>query len=706
MRWPRLTRRPPGHWLWLAFVLAVLLTMLLAYGLLAQRAGRSSTDPGVAVGPLGQSPPILTASGDSLRSPERPPGRRIALTFDDGPDPRFTPQIISVLKRYQVPATFFVIGRQAARYPDLVRDEHRKGFELGNHTFSHTDLSALPEDKRLRELDLTEDSIAGISGLRTRLVRPPYSSTADTISLAEQRALVPLARRGYLITVADFDTEDWRQPGIARIVDAATPRDEDGGIVLMHDGGGDRGQTVAALERLIPRLRVQGFSFVNVSELAGLSRQAVELPAPPDQDEDGWLFVSSLGLARGATLTVTYMALAVAVLILGRALFLCTSAALQRRRAQTRVFDPSFTPPVTVVVPAHNEAKVIERAVKSLALSEYPRVEVVIIDDGSTDGTADLVEALDLDNARVIRQNQAGKAGALNRGVSEAATDLVVMVDADTVFEPQTMHMLVQPLKDPRVGAVSGNTKVGNRERLLGRFQHIEYVMGFNLDRRACDYWRCIGCVPGAIGAFRKAAVSDAGGLSAQTLAEDTDLTLAIGRVGWETVYVDDARAWTEVPTGLGGLWRQRYRWSFGTMQALWKHKAALWRRGEGRIGRRAIPYLAVYHVLLPLTGPVIDLLAIYGGAFWDLVPALCVYAIFNALLLLQGIYALYLDRERLGAAWVLPLQQLFYRQLTYLVLFESVRSALFGLRLHWQRLNRTGRINDLPATAARSWRS
>jgi cellulose synthase/poly-beta-1,6-N-acetylglucosamine synthase-like glycosyltransferase len=294
---------------------------------------------------------------------------------------------------------------------------------------------------------------------------------------------------------------------------------------------------------------------------------------------------------------------------------------------------------------------------------------------------------------RVIRQANAGKAAALNRGVEAALHDVVVTVDADTVFEAGTLRAVVQPLADDAVGAVAGNTKVGNRRGLLGRWQHIEYVMGFNLDRRLYDVLRCMPTVPGAIGAFRRTAIVDVGGISSATLAEDTDLTLAIGRAGWRVVYAEEARAWTEAPSSLGALWRQRYRWSYGTMQAVWKHRAALWRAGEGHIGRRGLPYLILFQVALPMLAPLIDLFAIYGLVFLSPGPVAAYWLGFTALQLALGAYAFRLDHERLRDLAVMPLQQLVYRQLMYLVVIESAISALLGTRMRWQHLERTGDV-------------
>jgi cellulose synthase/poly-beta-1,6-N-acetylglucosamine synthase-like glycosyltransferase len=268
-----------------------------------------------------------------------------------------------------------------------------------------------------------------------------------------------------------------------------------------------------------------------------------------------------------------------------------------------------------------------------------------------------------------------------------------VTVDADTVFEPEALLRLVQRFRDPAVGAVSGNTKVGNRRRLLGRWQHIEYVMGFNLDRRMYEVLGFMPTVPGAIGAFRRQALADIGGVSGATLAEDTDITLDIGRAGWKVVYAEDARAWTEAPGTLRGLYRQRSRWAFGTIQSIWKHRAALWSRGQSGFGRRAIAYLAVFQVGLPLVAPLIDLFAVYSILFLDPVPILGFWLAFNAFQFLLAWFAFGFDHEPRRVLWALPLQQFVYRQVMYLVVIDAVISAMLGTRLGWRRAERTGDV-------------
>ncbi|HEY8865562.1 MAG TPA: glycosyltransferase family 2 protein, partial [Solirubrobacteraceae bacterium] len=385
--------------------------------------------------------------------------------------------------------------------------------------------------------------------------------------------------------------------------------------------------------------------------------------------------------------------LIVGVLVALRMFAVLALARRHVRRTRGAPAGAPHTPPVSIVVPAFEEGVGIARAVRSLASSDYPDFETIVVDDGSTDGTGDIVEGLALDGVRVIRQDNRGKSAALNAGIAAAAHDVIVTVDGDTVFEPETLRTLVAPFRDPSVGAISGNTKVGNRRGILGRWQHIEYVVGFNLDRRMYEVLRCMPTVPGAIGAFRRDALRDAGGVSGATLAEDTDLTLAIGRAGWRVIYEERARAWTEAPSSLSGLWRQRYRWAYGTIQAVWKHRGAVLRREEANIGRRAIPYLFLFQIALPLAAPLIDLFAIYGVVFLDPVRILIYWAAFNALQLVLAWYAFRLDGESRRPLIWLVLQQFVYRQVMYLVVIESVISALAGLSHGWHSLERTGDV-------------
>jgi cellulose synthase/poly-beta-1,6-N-acetylglucosamine synthase-like glycosyltransferase len=442
----------------------------------------------------------------------------------------------------------------------------------------------------------------------------------------------------------------------------------------------------------VPRLEHRGFRFVPLSRLAGVSGVEAQPAASGSERLRGKLLIGALAAARWTTEVFMLLLIPIAALAVLRAAVVVLIARRQAKGWRRRS-APAFTPRLSILVPAFNEAEVIARTLGSLAGGDYPAHDVIVVDDGSTDGTGEIVESLDLPGVQLIRQPNSGKAAALNAGLSLARGEVIVTVDADTVFEEETLRRLVAPFADPEVGAVAGNTKVGNRRGLLGTWQHIDYVTGFNLDRRLYDFLRCMPTVPGAVGAFRREAIEFAGGFSSATLAEDTDLTIAIGRSGWRVVYVEDARGWTETPATLAGLWRQRYRWSYGTIQSVWKHRSAMWRREPGKVGRRGLPYLLLFQIALPILAPLIDVFALYGIVFLNPLPVLAFWLAFALLQLALGIYAFRLDGERLTSLWALPVQQFVYRQLMYLVVIQSVVSAMRGLGLRWQHVERTGEI-------------
>ncbi|MGW4462986.1 bifunctional polysaccharide deacetylase/glycosyltransferase family 2 protein [Micromonospora sp. NPDC004704] len=660
------------------------------------RQGQSSVPDSVRTGG-----PIINTGYGSVQS-YRLPAKTIALTFDDGPDPVWTPKILELLHEHEVPATFFVVGSQVGRYPELTARIADGGHDLGVHTFTHPNLAGLPSWRRRMEYNQTQLAIAKATGVKTSLIRFPYSSRADAIDDRNWPLVREAGELGYLTVVNDTDSVDWARPGVDAIVRNATPTGDTGAIVLFHDAGGDREQTVAALHRFIPELKAKGYRFTTVSQGLNLSlaetanpQQVVGHTAAPSADRwRGAALVWAVQIADGTIDVLGVLFVIVGVLAIGRTalLFLLAGRHARRRRSPDWSWGPPVTEPVSVIVPAYNEKEGIAAAVRSLAAGDHPGIEVIVVDDGSTDDTADIAAALRLPNVRVVRKPNGGKPSALNTGVALARHDLIVMVDGDTVFEPDSIRHLVQPFADPRVGAVAGNVKVGNRRSLVAKWQHIEYVIGFNLDRRLYETLRCMPTVPGAIGAFRRSALVGAGGMTDETLAEDTDITMALCRAGWKVVYEEKARAWTEAPATLGQLWKQRYRWSYGTMQAMWKHRKAVTEHGaSGRFGRRGLPFLALFGVALPLLAPVIDLLALYGLFFFNSVETLLAWSAMLGLQFITAVVAFRLDREKLGPLWALPLQQFVYRQMMYLVLIQSLATALTGARLRWHKLHRTG---------------
>ncbi len=693
------------HWVVLTMLLVCLSSMLLLNGYTHHMFGTEADGAVKPTGPTKAVPqsivnggPVIDAVPGQPRSVS-PKARTIALTFDDGPDPVWTPKVLDLLKAQKVKATFFVVGTEVAAHPELARRIVADGHEIALHTFTHANLSKVPGWRRSLELRQSQLILAGATGVSTPLLRPPYSSEPDALTDADWTSIQETRKAGYLTVLSTQDSEDWRRPGTAHVIANSMPRGTAGQVLLMHDAGGDRRETVAALAKLIPTLKARGWTFATVSEAVGLPQPTH--PASLLERGRGLAAIWAMRVSDDVLKLLTWLLYAAGALSVLRAI---TTVVAARRHARQRGWswgDP-VTEPVSVIVPAYNESAGIAAAIRSLVMSDHP-IEVIVVDDGSTDGTADIVERMRIPGVRVIRQRNAGKPVALNTGLQAAHFDLVVMVDGDTVFERDTVRMLVQPFADPSVGAVSGNAKVGNRRGLLGRWQHIEYVVGFNLDRRLFDLAECMPTVPGAVGGFRRTALARIGGVSDVTLAEDTDLTMALCRDGWRVVYEERAIAWTEAPASLGALWRQRYRWCYGTLQAMWKHRGAWVQRGQaGKLGRRGLTYLLLFQVLLPLLAPVVDVFAIYGLVFLDPLRVGLVWLGFLAIQVGMGLYAFRLDGERAGPLWTLPLQQFVYRQLMYLVVIQSVFTALAGSRLRWQRMERYGSL-DAPRAPARA---
>ncbi|MGA5374837.1 polysaccharide deacetylase family protein [Streptomyces griseoincarnatus] len=634
--------------------------------------------------------PVIDARGGKATTLSVP-DHRLVLTFDDGPDPTWTPKMLDVLKKHDAHAVFFVTGTMASRHPDLVQRMVDEGHEVGLHTFNHPDLS-LQSKKRIDwELSQNQLALTGAAGIRTSLFRPPYSSFSAAMDNKSWPVTEYIGSRGYLTVVNNTDSEDWKRPGVDEIIRRATPKNGEGAIVLMHDSGGDRSQTLAALDTFLPDLKDKGYEFDNLTEALDAPSAHSPVTGPELWKGKAWIFLVQASEKITGVLVVGLAIIGTLVIARFVLMLLLSGAHARRVRRKGFRWGPPVTEPVTVLVPAYNEAKCIENTVNSLMASDHP-IEVLVIDDGSTDGTARIVEAMGLPNVRVIRQLNAGKPAALNRGLANARHDIVVMMDGDTVFEPSTVRELVQPFGDPRVGAVAGNAKVGNKDSLIGAWQHIEYVMGFNLDRRMYDILRCMPTIPGAVGAFRKSALEPIGGMSDDTLAEDTDVTMALHRAGWRVVYAENARAWTEAPETVQQLWSQRYRWSYGTMQAIWKHRRALVDKGpSGRFGRVGLPFVSLFMIVAPLLAPLIDVFLLYGLVFGPTQQTILAWLGVLAIQAVCAAYAFRLDKERMTHLISLPLQQILYRQLMYVVLLQSWITALTGGRLRWQKLRRTG---------------
>ncbi len=644
--------------------------------------------------------------------------KKIALTFDDGPDPEWTPQVLDILKEKHVPATFFIIGANAEANPGLVLRMYNEGHEIGNHTYTHPNLSDTPNEMVRIELTANERLFEALTGHSMRLFRPPYLGDAEPTD-ADEIVPVEIAQDlGYTAVGEHVDPSDWALPGVNAIVQRTLDQihnpipDYKGAvnIILLHDAGGDRSQTVAALPILIDKLRAQGYQFVPVSDLVGLTREQAMPPIPSSvalvNDRVVFLSMNVVGHAL-------YYAFLVAIWLgIGRLFFLASMSLLNRPREIDQAAPPTGAEPyrVSVIVPAFNEEKVIAKTIAGLLASTYRNLEILVVDDGSADNTSGVVRDEFGSDQRVslIRVPNGGKASALNVGLARAAGEVVVALDADTQFDADTIGRLVRWFSDPEIGAVAGNAKVGNRINVITRWQALEYVVAQNLERRALAGLGTLTVVPGAVGAWRREALVKLGGFRTDTLAEDQDLTIDIQRAGYRVHFDSSAVAWTEAPTTFRGLAKQRFRWAYGTLQCLWKYRSLTFNPRYGALGMIALPQVWLFQILLTALAPLADLLLLWQ-LFWqwvaylqhgaefnnsDLVTVGLYYVVFVVVDLVAAIFGFVMEkREDWSLLWWLPLQRFGYRQLMYYVVVRSISTAIRGPSVGWGKLERTGTV-------------
>ena len=652
----------------------------------------------------------------------------VALTFDDGPFKPYTEEILDELKKENVQATFFVIGENATRFPGLVERMWEEGHEIGNHTFTHPNIGEVSEHRADLEIKATERAIESILGRSSILFRPPYNADADPSTPEEVEPLKIASRYGYL-TVGEFiDPQDW-DPVFHQATDDTVRKrttqdivndvirllhEGHGNTILLHDGGGDRSLTVEALKILIPELKRQGYRFVTISGLLGVPRDSV-MPAITKDDNKTLLGASRIVFELdyfGSLILRTAFIVAICLGI-SRLCLMIFLAFLRKRKEKIVTFNDSFTPSVSVLIPAYNEQKVIANTITAVLNNHYAPLDIIVIDDGSADGTADVVERLFGTTAgiRLIRQKNMGKASALNNGLKYADGEILVCLDADTILAEDAIRKLVRHFENPAVGAVAGNVKVGNRINVLTYWQAIEYITSQNLDRRAFDLLNAVPVIPGAAGAWRRTAVMDAGEYKTDTLAEDMDLTWRIRKAGYVLRNDTEALGFTEAPDTLKGLFTQRFRWTFGTLQCLWKHRDALWHYQW--FGRLMLPSLWIFQILFQILAPLIDLqilvslLAVfvtclsralfqqdwqpYAHAMNIFIHIGIPYLIFCAVDLAGSFSAFAMEREdKKLLPWVM-VQKFVYRQLMYAVVFKSIRTAFKGIRTGWGKIERKG---------------
>ncbi len=646
------------------------------------------------------------------------PGHKLILTFDDGPDAEWTPQILDILEREKVPATFFVVGLQAEKNIPLLQRINKLGFEIGNHTFTHGNIAKMSNQRASIEMKLTRLLIESVTGRSTILFRAPYNADSEPHTYEELEPIERSRAENYLTIGESIDPNDWQVGVQADSIVARTiyqVETRGASIILLHDAGGiTRQATVDALPRIIDYFKKRGYKFTTVADLMGKTKNDVMPTLPPSKDS--WLSKVNFFFAE-ATYWGSHFVFALFIvgigLSVGRIALMAILAWLQKRKEAKQIapvpLAATVKPLVSIIVPAYNEEINATRTVESLLQQDYPNLQVIFVDDGSKDTTYETVRKAfeQVPNVFVYTKPNGGKASALNVGIEKANSKYVVCIDADTQLKAdavsQLMLKFIVPEGANEVGAVAGNVKVGNEINMITRWQSIEYITSQNFDRRAFDLLNCITVVPGAIGAFRKEAIIEAGGFTTDTLAEDCDLTMRLHRIGYDVRNCNDAISYTEAPETMKQFLKQRFRWSFGVMQCFWKHRDAVFNPKFKNFGMVAMPNILIFQMILPFLAPLADLLLVLSliAAGFGIIPAdagniILFYLIFTLVDVSGAALAFAFEKaDYKKLIWMLP-QRLVYRQLMYYILIKSFNKAIKGELQGWGALKRTGNVKQL----------
>ncbi|MED0973367.1 glycosyltransferase [Bacillus paramycoides] len=632
----------------------------------------------------------------------KPNGKQVVLTFDDGPDPKYTPEILDILKENKIKAAFFVLGENAQLNTSIVKRIYDEGHEIGNHTFKHPNVANTSLLRTKVELNTTQRLIQEITGHSTVLFRPPYEADANPHSSDEILPILRAQNMNYTMVAEKVDPEDWAMPSTNELVKRALNPiyKGEGNVILLHDAGGNRTHTVEALPMIIKDLKKHGYSFVTISDL--MDKERDEVMPPVSSEDKQYLFYnkavfSGAGYSKHILTTIFYIAIGLGIF---RFLFLIYFAFKQKKKVSARLFtNSSYQPFVSVVIAAYNEEKVIAKTIRSILDSDYREFEVIVVDDGSKDGTSKVIQETFYKHpkVRLIQKENGGKSSAMNLGFQQSRGEIIVTLDADTIIAQDAISLMIRHFENHNVAAVSGNVKVGNRRNLLTAWQHVEYITGFNLERRAFDELNCITVVPGAIGAWRKKNVVESGYLSEDTLAEDTDLTITFLCEGHRIVYEEKAYAFTESPEDVKSLIKQRYRWSYGTLQCLWKHRKALFNSKHKTLGFIALPNMWLFQYVLQFIAPLADILMIMGIFGSNPLKVLGFYLVFFVIDLLASLFAFKLEKENpKPLAWLI-LQRFIYRQFMTYVVIKSIFSSIRGVAVGWNKLKRMGSVKHSP---------
>ena len=364
-----------------------------------------------------------------------------------------------------------------------------------------------------------------------------------------------------------------------------------------------------------------------------------------------------------------------------------------------------ITPSVSIIIPAFNEGKVIEKTIRSVLELSYSQKEIIVVDDGSRDDTFKIAKLMETNNPiRVISKNKnGGKWRALNRGIESSKSDIIVCIDADTVLDKNAIQPLVSHFIDSKVGAVAGNIKVGNRDNMITKLQALEYISKLNIQRRSEAFFRKVTVVPGPLGAFRKSIIKEVGFYTGDTFAEDADLTLKILRAGYKIKYEPKSIGYTEAPISIFDLAKQRYRWYRGFFQVIIKHKGMVFNPKYGSTGLFMIPWVSLNGLFFSwfnfFAGMWIFILMFnpFSGFFIYIQINFFWFFFYLIIEITINIYAIYVDvREKPKILIYIIAYKLFYGYMTNTIRILSQLEQYLKYPMKWEAIKRTSSITLL----------
>ena len=549
--------------------------------------------------------------------------KKIALTFDDGPDPVYTTKVLDILDSYGVKGTFFVIGENVASHPEIAREIVSRGHEIENHSFDHPVFSLLSDDANYSQIKATNDIIKTVTGVQPKFFRKPYSDSSDITNDADIRYLEMLHKLGLKASEYDVDSKDWLLNDSDKIVERVKQqlelRNGNYSEILLHDRHINPELTISALPKIIEYLRSENIQMVTVNELDHQSSNE-QLQNFATSSE-----YRSMRMQRGALTLFTWISVVfIALSFVRYAWMIVGSIFYNIKRRLLKYFikhvnlKTGVLPRLSIIIACYNEEKVIGRTIEALQANSYKKFRIILVNDGSKDQTAKIIQSYANNDKRITLINvpNGGKAKALEIGMSKTKSRWLVFCDADTIFAPDSLRQFaLTAALDYRLGAIAAKIVVGNDNNLLTRAQLIEYDIAYKFVKASQDVTNMITVVPGAAGLWESSALIKAGGFLPDTLAEDTDTTMRVIAGGNRVGYRSNIEAYTEAPEKLTMLYKQRTRWQLGNMQAIFKHRKGVFNPKYGTLGVMGLPLFYI-DLISAVTYPVI--LAITTVLLWS----------------------------------------------------------------------------------------